>query len=314
MVKEIILANPRGFCAGVERAINIVEEALKKYGKPLYVRHEIVHNKHVVQSMQSRGVIFVKEVDEVPSQARVIFSAHGVSLDVMQEAKKRDLKVINATCPLVEKVHRRMKMYESGERTIILIGHDNHPEVIGTRGQVQAEIHVVSSVAQVKELKIDVDQPIAYATQTTLSLTDTAHIIEAIEAKFSNVQGPSTDDICYATQNRQNAVRAMAATAEAIIVIGSKNSSNSNRLYDIAKSMTKAAFLIDDIDDLNIDCLANIAAVGITAGASAPEHLVQRVIQALQLRFADAVIKQIEVAKEEIVFPLPKELRAKPLA
>jgi 4-hydroxy-3-methylbut-2-en-1-yl diphosphate reductase len=303
----IYLCEPRGFCAGVERAIQIVELALKKYGAPIYVRHEIVHNRWVVEDLKGRGVVFVADVAQIPDGAVTIFSAHGISEKVEGEARLRDLPVIDATCPLVTKVHTEAQRYEELGRQVILIGHTGHPEVEGTMGRIQGQMLLVGSVADVAALQVEDEQRLAYVTQTTLSVDDTKGIIDALNARFPNIIGPDTRDICYATQNRQNAVRALQGMAEVLLVVGSINSSNSNRLRDLGEEMGMAAYLIDDARALNPAWLEGCQAVGITAGASAPERLVQEVIDAIQMLAPCHVIPLVH-KKESTVFKLPKVL------
>lgn len=309
---EIRLANPRGFCAGVDRAIEIVNRALDVFGAPIYVRHEVVHNKFVVDNLRERGAIFVDELDEVPDDRIVIFSAHGVSLAVRNEAKNRGLKVFDATCPLVTKVHMEVVRYSRAGRECILIGHKGHPEVEGTMGQFDnsfgGEIYLVEDVTQVGHLQVRNPDALSFVTQTTLSMDDTAQIIDALRAKFPNIDGPRKDDICYATQNRQDAVKALAADCDLVLVVGSPNSSNSNRLSELATRMGAEAYLIDTAADINPEWLSNKKKIGITAGASAPDILVKQVIARLQELGADAPIEADGIA-ENITFSLPRELR-----
>ncbi len=302
-MKKIILANPRGFCAGVERAIHIVEIALEKYGSPIYVRHEIVHNKAVVDSLKVKGVIFVNEIEEVPENSIVIFSAHGVSLDVEIQAKNINLSVIDATCPLVKKVHHQVQRYEKKDRTIILIGHHNHPEIEGTKGRINGQVYLVENIDDIHRLNLDSDTQISYATQTTLSIDDTLEMIKALHSKFTNVEGPELSDICYATQNRQKAVKDLAKEVDTIFVIGSKNSSNSNRLRDIAEEYCVHSYLINDYRDIELSSIGEN--VGITAGASAPEHLITDVITFLIKHYPKAEIINMEGVKESVKFRLP---------
>jgi len=278
---KIILAQPRGFCAGVDRAIDIVEKALELYGPPVYVRHEIVHNKWVVEDLRAKGVVFVGEVNEIPDGAITVFSAHGISEKVENSARLRELPVIDATCPLVTKVHREAQRYEEGGRQIVLIGHEGHPEVEGTSGRVKGGVLLVQNAKDVAGLEVEDPERLAYVTQTTLSVDDTKEIITALKDRFPSIAGPELRDICYATQNRQNAVRELSRLAQLVLVIGSANSSNSNRLRDLAVEMGVTAHLIDDARGLNPAWFENIEAVGITAGASAPEHLVQGVVEAI---------------------------------
>src|SRR3954470_7956793 len=279
---KVILAQPRGFCAGVVRAIEIVERALEKYGPPVYVRHEIVHNKHVVESLKAKGARFVEDLSEVPPDAVTIFSAHGVAKSVEDEAAARSLPVLNATCPLVTKVHNQGKRYVGQGRQLILIGHAGHPEVEGTMGQIPSPVILVQSEADVEALALPADTPVAYVTQTTLSVDDTQGIITALERRFSDIVGPETRDICYATQNRQSAVRDLARVADLILVVGAKNSSNSNRLREIAEESGVPGYLVADGSQVNPAWLEGVRIVGLTAGASAPEVLVEDVIDALR--------------------------------
>ena len=306
---RVILAQPRGFCAGVVRAIDIVEKALDKYGEPVYVRHEIVHNKHVVNTLKNKGARFVEELDEVPEGAVTVFSAHGVPQSVVKTAQDRGLPVLDATCPLVSKVHNQGKRYVSHGRTLILIGHAGHPEVEGTMGQVGAPVHLVQSEADVATLPIPVERPVAYITQTTLSIDDTKGIIVELKKRFRDIVGPETSDICYATQNRQTSVRELAKVADVILVVGAKNSSNSNRLREIGIEEGVPSYLINDGSELDPEWVRGKAVVGLTAGASAPESLVQHVIDALgEIEPVD--VEQMDGKKEHIEFRLPVELRA----
>ncbi len=306
---QLYLAQPRGFCAGVVRAIEIVERALEKYGPPVYVRHEIVHNKYVVESLKNKGAIFVEDLSEVPPLAVTVFSAHGVARSVEKEATERGLPVLNATCPLVTKVHNQGKLYVSRGRTVILIGHAGHPEVEGTMGQVPGPVILVQSVEDVTALTLTRDTPVAYITQTTLSVDDTKHIIVALRAKFTDIQGPDIRDICYATQNRQSAVRDLSKLVDVILVVGAANSSNSNRLREIGTEAGVASYLIADGSELNPDWLRDARAVGITAGASAPEVLVDDVIEALR-RIRPVTVSVLPGREENIEFRLPAELAA----
>lgn len=307
MSMEIILAAPRGFCAGVTRAIDIVEKALKKYGAPVYVRHEIVHNKYVVDDLKKKGAVFVSEIDEIPEGAVTIFSAHGVSSKVEESAKDRNLPVIDATCPLVTKVHNEAKRNEEQGRQIILIGHAKHPEVEGTAGRVKQEVILVSSIKDVEKIKVTESDKLAYVTQTTLSVDDTRHIINKLKEKFPSISGPDLKDICYATQNRQNAVKELAKTVEVILVIGAVNSSNSNRLKDLGLEMNIASYLINDFKDIDLEWFKDVSRVGITAGASAPEILVTEVIDFLKDKF-NANISIMDGIIENVKFKLPKEV------
>lgn len=307
MTIEIYLASPRGFCAGVERAISIVETAIDKFGAPIYVRHEIVHNKLVVEDLKSKGAIFVNEIDEIPKDAIIIFSAHGVSEEVELAAKNNNLKIFDATCPLVTKVHLEAQKHEKHGKKIILIGHEGHPEVEGTSGRVKSDVTLVSSVEDINSLIFNKEDELAYVTQTTLSVDDTSNIINKLKEKFPNITGPDLKNICYATQNRQTATKEMAEIVDLILVIGSKNSSNSNRLYDIAVDMNKKAYLIDSFKDINLEWFEGIKKVGITAGASAPEQLVEQVINFIQSKF-EIKINHLKVVEEHTKFKLPKEL------
>lgn len=306
-ILRIILAEPRGFCAGVDRAITIVEQALALYGAPVYVRHEIVHNQWVVNNLREKGVVFVNEVDEIPDGAITIFSAHGISEKVENEARLRELPVIDATCPLVTKVHKEAQRYEAGDHEIILIGHEGHPEVEGTSGRVKKGVHLVQNVEDVTKLKIKAGTKLAYVTQTTLSVDDTKEIIAALKKRFSDISGPELRDICYATQNRQNAVRELAKQAGLVLVIGSANSSNSNRLRDLAEEMGVTSHLIDDACGLKPEWFDGIATLGITAGASAPEELVQQIITAIAA-LRPVQIENLQVLVENTRFKLPPEV------
>lgn len=304
---KILLASPRGFCAGVVRAIDIVNLALQKYGQPLFVRREIVHNKYVVNELRQKGTIFVDELEEVPAGGRVIFSAHGVSPDVRATAERRGLQVIDATCPLVTKVHNEAIRYARDGYTIILIGHEDHDEVIGTLGEAPESILVVHSREGVDSVTVPDPSKVAYLTQTTLSLNDTKHIIDSLRQRFPLIQGPACEDICYATQNRQAAVLELAARAGVILVVGSANSSNSRRLVEVAQSAGVQAYLIDDIEDINLDWLCQTRIVGLTAGASAPEGLVVRVIAYLN-RCGYPIVEEVGGIVENVQFALPNEL------
>ena len=304
---RVVLAQPRGFCAGVERAIEIVERALKKYGAPVYVRHEIVHNRHVVESLRARGAVFVDELHEVPAGAMTVFSAHGVARQVEEEAKARDLPVIDATCPLVSKVHNEGRRYAGQGREIVLVGHAGHAEVEGTIGQIKGKVHLVQTVGDVPTLVVADPDKLAYITQTTLSVDDTRHIIAALKARFPSIVGPDVRDICYATQNRQQAVRDLAQAVDMILVVGSKNSSNSNRLREIGEELGKPAHLIDDAWDLKAEWFGGITSVGVTAGASAPEQLVQGVLDGLR-RFDEIEVSTLDGVEENVRFRFPAEL------
>ena len=304
---DVLLANPRGFCAGVDRAIAIVEQALAQFGAPIYVRHEVVHNKFVVDDLKSKGAVFVEELHEVPSGATVVFSAHGVSKAVRAEADARGLHVFDATCPLVTKVHVEVaKMREHG-REIVMIGHAGHPEVEGTMGQVDGGMYLVDSVADVANLQVRDPRNLAYVTQTTLSVDDAAQIISALKSRFPDIVGPKRDDICYATQNRQDAVKAILPSVDAVIVVGSPNSSNSNRLREVASHRGIPAWMVDCADELKPEWIAGRKRVGVTAGASAPEILVKQVIDRLRELGAQRVT-ELAGAAETIVFPMPKGL------
>jgi 4-hydroxy-3-methylbut-2-enyl diphosphate reductase len=304
---RVVLAQPRGFCAGVERAIEIVERALKKYGPPIYVRHEIVHNRHVVEDLRTRGAVFVDELDEIPPGAMTVFSAHGVAKRVEQLAAERGLPVIDATCPLVAKVHNEGRRYARQGREIVLIGHAGHAEVEGTVGQVPARVHLVQTVADVATLDVSDPDKLAYITQTTLSVDDTRGIIQALTERFPTIVGPDVRDICYATQNRQSAVRELAAAVDMILVVGSRNSSNSNRLREIGEELGKPSYLIDDADALRPEWFDRIGSVGVTAGASAPETLVQGVLEGLR-RFGEVEVTTLAGVAEDVRFRFPAEL------
>jgi len=305
----ILLANPRGFCAGVERAIEIVERAIEKYGPPVYVRHEIVHNRYVVETLQNKGAVFVEELDEVPDGVPVIFSAHGVPKAVPAEAEQRKLLYVDATCPLVSKVHREAERHHRDGHQIILIGHAGHPEVIGTMGQLpEGSILLVEDAQQAENLPVDDPDQLAYITQTTLSVDDTVDIIEVLQRRFPNINGPKKEDICYATTNRQEAVKAIAERCDALLVVGAPNSSNSARLVEVARKLgCKRAMLVRRAADVDWDALADITVLGITAGASAPEILVEEVLAACRERF-DVSIDQVTVTTENVVFKLPRLL------
>ncbi|MEW6982141.1 4-hydroxy-3-methylbut-2-enyl diphosphate reductase [Colwelliaceae bacterium 6471] len=308
---EIILANPRGFCAGVDRAISIVDRALELFSAPIYVRHEVVHNKFVVDDLKKRGVIFVDELDQVPDDNTVIFSAHGVSKAVRNEAKNRGLKVFDATCPLVTKVHMEVSRTSRRDVECVLIGHAGHPEVEGTMGQYDSEkggIYLVESVADVEKLTVKDAKKLYFCSQTTLSVDDTSDVIDALQKKFPYIEGPRKDDICYATQNRQDAVRAIASQVELLLVVGAKNSSNSNRLRELADKIGTTAYLIDTAADIDPTWLDNVNKVGVTAGASAPDILVVQVIDALKALGGQSVIEHAG-REENIVFAVPAELR-----
>jgi 4-hydroxy-3-methylbut-2-en-1-yl diphosphate reductase len=304
---RVVLAQPRGFCAGVERAIEIVERALKKYGPPIYVRHEIVHNRHVVEDLQRRGAVFVDQLDEIPPGAMTIFSAHGVARQVEELARARALPVIDATCPLVAKVHAEGRRYARQGREIVLVGHAGHAEVEGTIGQIPGRVHLVQTVADVATLAPGTPDRLAYVTQTTLSVDDTRHIIAALNQRFPGIVGPDVRDICYATQNRQQAVRDLAEAVDVILVVGSRNSSNSNRLREIGEELGKPSYLIDDASALQAGWFDGVASVGLTAGASAPEMLVQGVIDGLR-QLADIEVSNLDGVAEDVRFRFPAEL------
>ena len=308
-MRQIYLAGPRGFCAGVDRAILIVERALSVYGAPVYVRHEIVHSRYAVESLRAKGAIFVEDLADVPDNVPVVFSAHGVAKAVWEEAERRNLQVIDATCPLVIKVHREVNRdYHQGYE-LILIGHAGHPEVIGTLGQVPDRFHLVSSVEDVYELDIAETTELSYVTQTTLSVDECRDIVDALHTRFPSIKGPQQEDICYATQNRQNAVKHMAKLVEVIMVLGSPNSSNSNRLRELGVRCGIRSYLIDSWRDINPEWLNGVERIGITAGASAPEFLVKEVVSYLQTLGSHAV-EEINVIEEDVVFSLPSELVA----
>jgi 4-hydroxy-3-methylbut-2-enyl diphosphate reductase len=310
---NIILANPRGFCAGVSRAIDIVECALDIFGAPIYVRHEVVHNKFVVEGLRARGAVFVDELHEVPDDGRVIFSAHGISRAVREEATRRGLKVFDATCPLVTKVHMEVLGHYREGRECILIGHAGHPEVEGTLGQYNkpeelGRMHLVETVDDVEKLQVKNPDALAFVTQTTLSMDDTARVIDALRARFPRILGPKKDDICYATQNRQDAVKELAQRCDLVLVVGSPNSSNSNRLKELSDKLGTPAYLIDSADDIRREWLTGKTSVGVTAGASAPEELVAEVITRLK-EWGGFTAEEMSGRRESVVFPLPKELQ-----
>lgn len=304
---KIILAQPRGFCAGVVRAIDIVDRALAKYGAPVYVRHEIVHNRHVVESLKAKGARFVEDLDEVPEGAVTIFSAHGVSRKVENEAKSRSLPTIDATCPLVTKVHNQGRRYIAQGRAVIFIGHAGHPEVEGTLGQIDGELHLVENEDDVERLSIPVDAPIAYITQTTLSVDDTRGVIAALHRRFSDVAGPEIRDICYATQNRQTAARELSRIADVLIVVGARNSSNSNRLREIGEEAGLPSYLVANSSEIDTEWVRNVRIVGVTAGASAPEIVVDDVVQTL-MQIAPSEVSALDGPAETVSFRLPAEL------
>lgn len=304
---ELLLANPRGFCAGVDRAIEIVERALALHGAPIYVRHEVVHNRFVVEGLRQKGAIFIEELSEVPDGSYLIFSAHGVSQAVRQEAAQRNLTVFDATCPLVTKVHLEVSRLREQGKEVVMIGHAGHPEVEGTMGQVKGGMYLVESAAQVADLQVNTPEQLAYVTQTTLSVDDAAHVINALRARFPHITGPKKDDICYATQNRQDAVKLLVQQCDVVLVIGSPSSSNSNRLREVAANVGIPAYLVDNAEELQADWFAGKQRVGITAGASAPEVLVQGVIARLQQLGGSAPV-ELNGITENIVFALPKAL------
>ena len=305
-ISEILLAGPRGFCAGVERAIDIVELALSVCRPPVYVRREIVHNRHVVESLRAKGAVFVDELAEVPNDATVIFSAHGISPAVREDAQRRRLRVIDATCPLVTKVHLEAVRYAREGYSIVLIGHEDHDEVIGTLGEAPDRIVVIDSVVEVDRLEVPNPEKIAYLTQTTLSVDDTRDVIEALRRKFPRIVGPSRDDICYATQNRQAAVKRLAGDVDVLLVIGAANSSNANRLVEVAKMAGTHAYLISDVSDIRAEWLAGASRIGITAGASTPEMLVAQAVDALRGRGVS--VREVHVVEEDVRFAIPQEL------
>ena len=305
---RIILAQPRGFCAGVVRAIDIVELALKKYGPPVYVRHEIVHNKRVVEDLKAKGAVFVEELDEVPDDAITVFSAHGVSQKVADNAEMRRLPVIDATCPLVAKVHKEGQRYSAEDYDIVLIGHEGHPEVEGTMGRIPGTVYLVSSAEDVDRLEVKDPNKLAYVTQTTLSVDDTRDVIDALKQRFPKIVGPDVKDICYATQNRQSAVRQLAEEVDVLLVVGAQNSSNSNRLREIGAELNVPSYLIDDAQALDTEWLKDAETVGITAGASAPEALVQELISCLS-ELDDVEFVNFDGIQENVTFKLPVELQ-----
>ncbi len=308
MKLDLVLAQPRGFCAGVDRAIEIVERALELYGPPVYVLHEIVHNRFVLADLSSRGARFVETLEEVPEGSVTILSAHGVAEEVERRGRERNLRVIDATCPLVTKVHVQAQQYERDGREIVLIGHAGHVEVAGTKGRVGGAVHVLSTVAEVEALEVRDPEKLAYVTQTTLSVDDTREVIEALKARFPAIRGPDVKDICYATQNRQNAVKELAGEVDVLLVIGSANSSNSSRLRELGERRGLAAYLIDGPEEIDAGWFADGTRVGLTAGASAPEVLVERVTARLK-ELGVATVRELDAEPEGVVFHLPKELR-----
>jgi len=307
---QVLLANPRGFCAGVDRAIEIVERALELFGAPIYVRHEVVHNRFVVEDLRAKGAVFVDELDQVPSGGTVIFSAHGVSRAVREEATQRGLRIFDATCPLVTKVHMEVMRHRGNGTECILIGHAGHPEVEGTMGQADGGMYLVESVEDVTRLQVKDDTNLSYVTQTTLSMDDTAKIVAALRARYPGIKGPKKDDICYATQNRQDAVKALSKSVDLLLVVGSRNSSNSNRLREVAEGQGVRGYMIDGPQDIQREWLEGVGRVGLTAGASAPEELVQQVVARLREWGAD-IIEEQPGKIENVSFPMPKTLRAK---
>ncbi len=308
---DLILAKPRGFCAGVDRAITIVERALDLYGPPIYIRHEIVHNPHVVERLRKRGAIFVEELENIPQGAKVIFSAHGVSPAIRKEAKQLGLEALDATCPLVTKVHTEAQRYAKNDFTIILIGHRDHVEVQGTVGEAPDRILVVSTIEDINNLRVPNKDKVAYLTQTTLSLDDTAEIITALKKKFPKIQGPSKEDICYATQNRQNAVKAIAKEVDLVLVVGAPNSSNTLRLVEVAKACGVSAKRIESAIEIQSKWLDGVQQIGVTAGASAPEDIVQDIIRTLQGIVPSNTVKELTLVEENVIFPLPTSLTSK---
>lgn len=305
--EEILLVRPRGFCAGVERAIAIVELAIKKFGAPIYVKHAIVHNRHVVERLQSMGAVFVEELKDIPNGARAIYSAHGVSPAVREEAGRRKLSVVDATCPLVTKVHTEARRFAAEGRTIFLIGHRDHVEVIGTMGEAPEHMIVIGSVEEAEAVKVETPEHVAYLTQTTLSLDDTQAILDVLRRRFNALKGPRKDDICYATQNRQNAVQAMVGEADVILVVGSEHSSNSNRLVEVARARGVPAYLVESHAQLEPEWLDGARCIGVTAGASAPEEVVQELVTCLARDYG-ATVREIEVVPENVSFPLPAQV------
>jgi len=308
MPQTILLANPRGFCAGVDRAIAIVEQALKKFGAPIYVRHEVVHNKFVVDNLKAKGAIFIEDMKDAPIGSTLIYSAHGVPLSVRREAEERGLNVFDATCPLVTKVHVEVKKMREAGQEIVMIGHKGHPEVEGTMGQSPDGMYLVDDASEVASLEVRDPDNLAYVTQTTLSVDDAARVVEALRARFPNIRGPKKDDICYATQNRQDAVKKLAAECDLVIVVGSPNSSNSNRLREVATNVGIASYMVDNAEEVQSEWLQGKHQIGVTAGASAPDVLVQGVIERLQSMGASSVTP-LDGIEETVNFPLPKALQ-----
>jgi 4-hydroxy-3-methylbut-2-enyl diphosphate reductase len=306
---EILLANPRGFCAGVERAIAIVERALEKFGAPIYVRHEVVHNRYVVDDLKKKGAIFIEQLDEVPAGATLIFSAHGVPKSVREEAEHRGFRLFDATCPLVTKVHIEVSRMREQGREIIMIGHKGHPEVEGTMGQLKGGMYLVENVDDVLRLCVSDPEKLAYVTQTTLSVDDAATIVDVLISRFPGIVGPKKDDICYATQNRQDAVKQLVSVVDVVLVVGSPTSSNSNRLREVAEKAGIAAYLVDGADQINPDWISRAKSVGVSAGASAPEVLVEQVVSRLR-SIAPASVRVLTGVEENVTFPVPVELRS----
>jgi 4-hydroxy-3-methylbut-2-enyl diphosphate reductase len=312
---EVLLAAPRGFCAGVERAVDIVELALQAYGAPVYVRHQIVHNTHVVADLEAKGAVFVEDTDEVPEGGVLVFSAHGVAPTVRAEAQARELRTVDATCPLVTKVHLEARAYAEQGLSIVLIGHEGHQEVIGTMGHAPESITLVETPADVDALDLPDPDRVAYLSQTTLSVDEASAVIDALKRRYPNARGPRGDDICYATQNRQDATKVLAERSDLVLVVGSANSSNSNRMVEVARDYgAPAAYLIDDADEIRDEWFDDVRTVGVTSGASAPEALVTAVLERLARRAGGAVVRELEVVPEDVSFALPAELRRLPLA
>ena len=306
---KVLLANPRGFCAGVERAIEIFERALKKFGPPIYFNHELVHNQYVINDLNNRGAIFVKGIQDVPPGSVIIFSAHGVSSQVENDSKSLDLKILDATCPLVKKVHNEIQRHDNDNKEIVLIGHKNHPEVEGTMGRVPSNrVHLIEKIEDIEHLNFDDKKKIAYVTQTTLSIDDTKSIVNQLKSKYNSVEGQPLKDICYATQNRQDAVKALSELVDVILVIGSKNSSNSNRLRELGASFNIESYLIDSENDIDLNWFNHKSRIGITAGASAPDILLNNIVSFLQNHF-DVSVEELGGVAENIKFKMPKELQ-----
>jgi 4-hydroxy-3-methylbut-2-enyl diphosphate reductase len=306
---KVILANPRGFCAGVDRAIEIVERALAQYGAPIYVRHEVVHNRYVVEDLKAKGAIFIEELDQVPAGSTLIFSAHGVSLQVRRDAQSRGLRIFDATCPLVTKVHAQVVRMRKQGKEVVMIGHAEHPEVEGTMGQVSDGIYLIEAEADVAKLQVKDESALAYVTQTTLSVDDAARIVAALRARFPRIVGPKRDDICYATQNRQDAVKIMAPNCDLVIIVGSPNSSNSNRLREVAQNLGVEAHLVDQASEIQPEWLAGKRMIGVSSGASAPEVLVSEVLARMRALGAESIV-ELDGRPEAIEFPLPRSLQA----